>query len=121
MSKIFHYAQEIVLPHDPIDFAWRLRSWGMDTSHKGLNLVLSDEVLKYMEDWSYSYYYDHFRLIVGLYQLALIGTRVQIGNTQVVVVDQLLLQTSQVHKPVFHRDESVIVSPVKICLATMDD
>ena len=118
--NILHYAQELVLPRDPLDFAWKLRSWGMDTSHEGVSLVLGDDVLDYMENWSFSYFYDHFRLIVGLYNLALIGTKMQIGTNQYVVVDTLLLQTALNHKAIYRRNDSVLISPVKIHYAKMD-
>ncbi len=116
---IMHYAQELVLPRDPIDFAWKLRSWGMDTSHDEVPLVLDYDVLEYMKDWSFSYYYDNFRLIVGLYNMALIGTKIQIGDEQFVVVDAILLQTSQIHKCIYRRKESVIISPIKAHYAYM--
>lgn len=117
---IVQYDEKLVLPRDPLDFAWKLRSWSMDTSHADTVLVLGYDVLGYMEDWSFSFYYDHFRLIVSLYNLALIGSRVQIGDNQFVVVDKLLLQTTQAHRTIYDRKEKVIVRSSKLRFATME-
>lgn len=118
---ILRHAQELVLPRDPLDFAWKLRSWGMDTSHEGISLVLDSSVLDYMKDWSFGYLYDNFRLIVCLYNMALIGTRLQIGSSQHVVVDELLLQTTQCHKIIYRRKEGVLISPAKLHYAVMSN
>ena len=120
IMDIVQYDERLVLPRDPLDFSWKLRSRGMDTSHEKAFLVLGYDVLGYMEDWSFSYYYDHFRLVTSLYNLALIGTRVQIGDNQFVVVDQILVQTPKMHKCIYRRNESVIVTSTKLHFATME-
>ncbi len=118
---ILQYDEKLVLPRDPLDFAWRIKSWGMDTSHEKAFLVLGYDVLGYMEDWSFSYYFDHFRLIAGLYNLAIIGTRLQIGDNQFVVIDQIIVQTTQMHKCIYRRRETVIAtSSSKLHYATME-
>lgn len=118
---IMHYAQWVPFPRDLYDLTWRFKSWGMDVLHKGIPLVLDNKLIDYMSEWNYGFDFDNIHLYVHLFSVILLGTKISICGEPLVVLDEIIIHTSQGNKCVYQREDGVIISPIKAHYAYLQD
>ena len=100
-SKKF-FDDMLALPQTPHEFVMKLVSWGTNEAHKGDTLVIDQDALSFMKDWSLSFYNDSC-LVAVMRECVVIGSYTPFNGRPYVVLDELLL-TYPDHKQLYCKE-----------------